>query len=39
MVLLGARPTVPGHNVEKYEGSEKLRRPPPTVEIITLLIA
>ena len=39
LVLLGARPTVLGHNLEKYERSEKSSGRPPTVEITTLLIA
>ena len=37
--LPGVRPTVPGHDLEKYESSEKLSGQPPIVEIITLLIA
>ena len=39
LVLLGVRLTVLGHKLEKYEGSEKLSGRPPTVAIITLLIA
>ena len=35
----GARPTVLGHNLEKYESSAKLSGRPPTEKIITLLIA
>ena len=38
-MLLGVRLTVLGHNLEKYESSEKLSGRPPTVEIITLLSA
>ena len=39
LVLLGARPTVLGHNLEKYESSGKLSGRPPKVKIKTLLIA
>ena len=38
LVLLGVGPTLLGHNLEKYESSEKLSGRPPTVKIITLLI-
>ena len=39
LVLLGERPTALGHNLENYESSGKLSGRPPTVIIITLLIA
>ena len=39
LVLLGARPTVLGHNLEKYESSAILSGRPPTVKIVTFLIA
>ena len=39
LVLFGARTTVLGHNLEKYESSAKLSGRPPTVKIITFLIA
>ena len=41
LVLLGARPTVlgHGHNLEKYESSAILSGRPPTVKVITFLIA
>ena len=39
LVLLGARPTVLGHNLEKYESSGKLSGRPPKVKNTTLLIA
>ena len=39
LVLLGARPTVLGHSLEKYESSAILSGRPPTVKIITSLIA
>ena len=39
LVLLGARLTVLGHNLEKYESSAILSGRPPTRKIITFLIA
>ena len=39
MVLPGARPTVLGLNLVKYESSAKLSGRPATVKIITFLIA
>ena len=39
LVILGARPTVLRLNLEKYESSAKLRCRPPTVKILTFLIA
>ena len=39
LVLLGARPTVLRHSPEKYESSAILSDRPPTVKIITSLIA
>ena len=39
LVILGARPTLLGHNLEMYESSTKLSGRPPTVKIIIFLIA
>ena len=39
LVLLGVRPTVLGHKLEKYESSAKLSGRPPAVDIINILIA
>ena len=39
LVLLGGKLTVLGHNLEKYESSAILSGRPPTVKIITFLIA
>ena len=38
LVLFGVKLTVLGHNLEKYENSEKLSGRPPPAKIITLLI-